>query len=649
MAGRRRVFENRPEADTPGLQGAVQRYTQELQPSLDNLDTLTENVEAGNFVITNLDPLGPGKVRARVRLPAGHNTNGTRAPDGTSVAETTALYIRTDHGDRWDKEQRFNGGIYFEVDQYQYLAGSGATKCIHRGWGDAHFVALMATGDLVPIKSMTGNGVSPIVVTTTRKHGFGHNNVYQVTGVGGNTAANREAWYGCRVLDEYRIELWDGNSPSVGNGTYTAGTGQITCINSTVGYEAAHFSENFLLSYYPTAAERAALADTIGRANGAVGFLSSIQGGFMPGGAILPGDLVPGTDVWNSGLGRNKLFEALVENDQLFSGGCFIAADTPNRAFVAHKRQFFRDTAGPPAGNGIGAFSMFVLEEAYYNPQNNDGSATAAMTRWELCNDAVVKAFALLSSAGTPTRDAPSTYQYGSYWNGAASVQYGLRHHVDVTATTPAANYDLLFGAAGAEVVKFRFKSDGTLQMLTGNLDMQSNDIVGVDDMTFAGSGSVLDMQLGQILAVADLGFRSSLQGQAADSDATTTFRDGPDIVLDGTYWDTVPNPDVSKAYGVRMRFDMVSAAPKGHLMFMFGTPPTETAKYFFHDNGNVGMGGAGHDTNNYGGGVGVLFLAVAGTEPASTPTGGGVIFVNAAGDLMYRTSAGNLRTIALV
>jgi hypothetical protein len=542
------------------------------------IDDLIDNAVRRTTDITlNLDPLGAGRVRYESRF---------TAPFRDGVTETAAIYIKNEHGLTWDSEQRYTYGIYGDQDQYQQLAGGAWSKIVHRGWGDAHFVAIMATGDEVPISD--ASNTTPIVITTTRKHGFGHDNVYMVEDVTGNTAANGLAWYSCRVTGEYTIELWDGvNGPVAGNGAYTGG-GKITCINSPVGYEAAHFGENFLLQYYPTAAERAPLVNTIGRADGAVGFLSSIQAGFMPGGGIMPGDLVPGTDVWESGLGRNKLFEALVENDQLFSGGCFIAADTPNRAFVAHKRQYFRDTAGPPSGNGIGAFSMFVLEEAYYNPQNNDGSATAAMTRWEIDNDAAMKQFSLLSSAGTQFRAAPSIYQYGSYWNGAASVQYGMRHHMDVTAVTPAANYDLLFGPPGAEVVKFRFKSDGTFQALAGNLDMQSNDIVNVDDITFTGSGSILDMQLGTITAADTINFRSSLQGTSVAATGVDTLRDSPAFQLLGAYW----NGAASVTYGVRQFFDLAATTPLGRLLYQIGTPGSETTRLILNQDGALEMVG---------------------------------------------------------
>src|SRR5262245_5053585 len=102
--------------------------------------------EFGNEVITNLDPLGPGQVRVNVQIGA-HPSAG--------ITETAALYIRVNHGATWDVEDRFVGGIYGEVDQYQFLAGNGFSKVIHRGWGDAHFVAIMATGDLVPIANVT--------------------------------------------------------------------------------------------------------------------------------------------------------------------------------------------------------------------------------------------------------------------------------------------------------------------------------------------------------------------------------------------------------------------------------------------------------------------------------------------------------------
>ena len=583
--------------------------------TLDGSEVLSieeDRFEIGNEVIENLDPLGAGQVRVNVQM-------GAHASDG--ITETSALYIRNNHGTTWDTEERFAYAIYGDQDQYQHLAGGSWSKVIHRGWGDAHFVAIMATGDLVPITD--ASNTTPIVITTARKHGFGHNNIHQVTGVLGNTAANQNAWYECKVLDEYRLELGVDalGVPSAGNGAYVSG-GQITCINSPVGYEAAHFSENFLLQYYPTAAARAPLVDTIGRANGAVGYLSSIQAGFMPGGGIMPGDLTPGVDTWNSGLGRSKLFEALVENDELFSGGCYIAADTPNRAFVAHKRQHFRDAVGPPGGSGIGPFAMFVLEEAYYNPQNNNGSATAAMTRWQLQNDATMVFNSLLSSAGTPTRDAPKIKTYGSYWDGAAAREYGMWHYFGVTGAS-AGNYDIYMGRPGFEAPVARFTSAGTLQLLGGT--------------------PRIDMQLGQILSVADLGFRDSLQGQAAAADAIDTFRDGPDIVLDGTYWTGA----ASVAHGARLRFDMVSAAPKGYLAFMYGTPPTETQLYFFGDNGNVGFGGTAHDTNNYGDGVGVFFLKAATTAPTANPSGGGILYVTAGGALTYRGPGGTVTTLA--
>jgi hypothetical protein len=56
---------------------------------------------------------------------------------------------------------------------------------------------------------------------------------------------------------------------------------------------------------------------------------------------------------------------------------------------------------------------------------------------------------------------------------------------------------------------------------------------------------------------------------------------------------------------------------------------------------GNFGFNG-----RSYGGGAGVAFIANAGTVPASNPTGGGVLYVEA-GALKYRGSSGTVTTIA--
>jgi hypothetical protein len=50
--------------------------------------------------------------------------------------------------------------------------------------------------------------------------------------------------------------------------------------------------------------------------------------------------------------------------------------------------------------------------------------------------------------------------------------------------------------------------------------------------------------------------------------------------------------------------------------------------------------------TPSYGGGVGVMFMANAGTNPSTDPTGGGVLYVDG-GALKYRGSSGTVTTIA--
>lgn len=59
----------------------------------------------------------------------------------------------------------------------------------------------------------------------------------------------------------------------------------------------------------------------------------------------------------------------------------------------------------------------------------------------------------------------------------------------------------------------------------------------------------------------------------------------------------------------------------------------------------NIAFTGAGV-TASYGSGVGVFFLANAGTNPSTNPTGGGILYVNA-GALTYRGSAGTVTVVA--
>jgi hypothetical protein len=59
-------------------------------------------------------------------------------------------------------------------------------------------------------------------------------------------------------------------------------------------------------------------------------------------------------------------------------------------------------------------------------------------------------------------------------------------------------------------------------------------------------------------------------------------------------------------------------------------------------DGGNVGVA----TVNQFGGGLGVIGIANAATNPSSSPTGGGVLYVDA-GALKYRGSGGTVTTIA--
>lgn len=70
----------------------------------------------------------------------------------------------------------------------------------------------------IALSNVTGNGVTPIQITTVAPHGYGTGDWVQVSGVQGNTAAN--------VADKVTvIDAHNFTVPHTGNGAWTSGTG----------------------------------------------------------------------------------------------------------------------------------------------------------------------------------------------------------------------------------------------------------------------------------------------------------------------------------------------------------------------------------------------------------------------------------------
>lgn len=86
-------------------------------------------VEIGNFTTLNIDPTSPDIVRYTSRF--------YPQPISVDALESSSIYIRLDHS---IDDQTY--GAYFEVDADQSRVGGSATKVIHLGAGDAHYVAL---------------------------------------------------------------------------------------------------------------------------------------------------------------------------------------------------------------------------------------------------------------------------------------------------------------------------------------------------------------------------------------------------------------------------------------------------------------------------------------------------------------------------
>lgn len=105
-------------------------------------------------------------------------------PPPSYATETAAIYHRMIHD-----AYQFVYGIYGEVDAYQSLTGGSFTKIIHRGKGDAHYVALMRPGTPDPggfgyEAAMFTNGGNGFIATLQGQLGFPDSEPNQNNAVG---------------------------------------------------------------------------------------------------------------------------------------------------------------------------------------------------------------------------------------------------------------------------------------------------------------------------------------------------------------------------------------------------------------------------------------------------------------------------------
>jgi hypothetical protein len=456
--------------------GGAESY---VQAALSFYDPTGTNyvAQTGDATIANIDT-DFGHSPATVRY-------GTRVyPQPINGAtETTAIYCRlpTDY-----TGSIFQYGLYIEVPPTQnYTYGGCATKVIHRGHGDAHFVALL--NGISPRTLEEATNASPIVCKATN-HGFATGNTVTITGALGNTAANG-TWYGITVTDADHFSL----PSSTGSGAYTANSGTAQNIDPPVGYEAAHWGD------------------------GCTGFLSSMQ---YPGGRA-----------------NAVYFNGLVQADAILNYGVFVSNDTPNASFTVFKRTGLADstldgysqirllessvrlTDGDGGGTHRGSWlpgtaystgdTVVYIDRSYIATASTTGDVplttpakwtdvtdtdSRGRSRFAVYNSGRVDMAALTSTATTTARDAPELYQVGSYYSAGATHDYALLHKFTVTGTA-AGQYRLYFGdPGGSPTVKFIFKSDGTL-------DLQNGDLAGVHTVTFktADATNSIDLQTGGI------------------------------------------------------------------------------------------------------------------------------------------------------
>lgn len=459
--------------------------------------------------ITNLDT-DFGHTPATVRF----SSQGT-VPALNGANETTAFYARV--GNDVSLGTTFNYGIYGEVGPFQnYTSGGSFGKIIHRGHGDGWFVGLLNGITAKTITAMTGNGVSPIVVTIP-SHGFGQGDIVQISTCSGNTAATG-VWGGIIVIDANTFSL----PSSTGNGTYVANSCSAQDIDPPVGYEGAQWGD------------------------GVTSFLASMQ---YPGGRA-----------------NATFFNGLVQADAILNYGVFVANDTPNASLVANKRTGLADSAidglaqisiveslrRMTSGNGgvTGGFqgtwsaattyvagqTVILGTEAYKcilgNTNQMPPNATywtdvtdttnVGRQRWAAFNSGETHLASLKSTSGTTTESSPELHMLGSYWNGSTSVDRDLIIKHEVTSTSPSSRLAFYIGPTGSETLLGYWQDNGILNLQNHNMTA-----VGNVQLQTGGAGS-FDAQGGTLVNTTNVQSNTTAFVIYANSNSQMQLQDAP-------------------------------------------------------------------------------------------------------------------------
>lgn len=498
---------------TPG----VNTYWQTPLPatSSDGLNQL-----AASGTITNLDNFH-GHTPAVVEY-------GRRVyvPPIGGANETAAFYGRLESGAT--AGQTFQYCAYFEIPTTQnFTRGGSATKVIHRGHGDAHFVGIL--NGINPVVASAITNTIPATVTATA-HGFAPGDIVQFANCtynGGTpaTVLNGVAFYGITYIDANTFSIPNTVLPFGSGGVYDASSGTVQDIDPPVGYEGATWGD------------------------GTTSFLASKQGGpsFYCGN-------------WTG-------FNALYQDDPLLNYALFNANECPNNAHGVNKRIGLADSF-------INGRAQFTLNESGHRMINgNGGDARSAVTTWSnvvaytagkfvlapdgitykcilgntnhqppnatywqaggpytggwdpartytagetvvlntssyvcilgntnqqppnamywtdvsdynnyglqrigLYNSGDIVTQSLLASAATPLVDSPIFRFNGSYWNGAAPVQWTayMVHHLAAASTPPQADFRLYSGAIGSETARLIWDTSSPVYFRIGLIGPQN-------------------------------------------------------------------------------------------------------------------------------------------------------------------------------
>jgi hypothetical protein len=145
-----------------------------------------------------------------------------------------------------------------------------------------------------------------------------------------------------------------------------------------------------------------------------------------------------------------------------------------------------------------------------------------ARNLWTVYNSGRTDLAAQAATSGTTLRNSPELTLLGTYWDAGASHDRSAQM-VHAVASTTDSYLTVKVGAPNAEVTVALFRNNGG----AATLDLQTNDIAGVGNLTMVDTNSVIDMQQGSITTISAITGDATTGMDITQVYALTMYNDG--------------------------------------------------------------------------------------------------------------------------